>query len=163
MDQLAPNWSLEQVIGKSFTLAAMLVERALEKRGLSLCISTGSRAASEIVRKSVMFAEAVKKLSHGRLTYTSGFDHVTFSNGARVMSLPSSTDGANLRGWTASCVCIDEAAWIPHLEKVLQAISPTLSRDPSAELVLTTTPAGRNGPFYDLWVEARDHPEVWHV
>lgn len=62
-----------------------------------------------------------------------------------------------------NCVCIDEAAWIPHLEKVLQAISPTLSRDPSAELVLTTTPAGRNGPFYDLWVEARDHPEVWHV
>lgn len=41
------------LIGKSFTLSGLLVQRALEKgrSGLSLCVSTGQRAASEIVRK----------------------------------------------------------------------------------------------------------------
>lgn len=67
------------------------------------------------------------------------------------MSLPSSTDGTNLRGYTANCVVCDEAAYIYHLDEILHAIAPTLSRDPNAELILTSTPAGKNGAFYDLY------------
>lgn len=46
-------WISSRQIGKSFTLSGLLVQRALEKgrSGLSLCVSTGQRAASEIVRK----------------------------------------------------------------------------------------------------------------
>lgn len=138
--------------------------RALEHgpRGLSLCISTGARAASEIVKKAVQFAEAVKLLSHGSISYTSSYDKVVFSNGARVLSLPGSTDGSSLRGWSAQCVCCDEAAFIPHLDSILQAIAPTLTRDKDAELILTSTPAGRNGPFYDLFTRASSD-DRWFV
>lgn len=98
----------------------------------------------------------------GAVDYTCSFDSVKFSNGARVLSLPSSTDGANLRGFTAGCVCIDEAAFIPHLDLILQAIAPTLSRDKDAELILTTTPAGKNGCFYDLYQEAL-YNDDWYI
>lgn len=156
-------WLSARQLGKSFAIAALLTERALEKKnGLSLCISTGARAASEIVKKCSLFAEAVKKLSNGKIDYTCGYDHVHFSNGSRVMSLPSTTDGANLRGFTAQCVCIDEAAYIPHLDDIMQAIAPTLTRDKTAELVMTSTPAGKNGYFYDRWMAARDDPD-WHT
>lgn len=78
------------------------------------------------------------------------------------MSLPSSTDGANLRGYTATCVCVDEGAYIWHLDDILQAINPTLSRDPNAELIFTTTPAGKNGDFYDLYQSALTDDD-WYV
>lgn len=86
------------------------------QNGLSLCISTGARAASEIIRKCVQFAEAVKLLSKGAITYTSSFDAVKFSNGSRVVSLPSN-DPEKLRGYTIrGCCVIDEAAYISHLD-----------------------------------------------
>lgn len=158
-------WLAARQIGKSFTLGGLLVYKALEHgpKGVSLCISTGSRAAAEIIRKAVLFAEAVKVLSNNVVTYHASHDRVQFSNGARVISLPSSTDGANLRGFTAQCVCIDEAAFVWHLDQIMQAIGPALSRDKNAELVLTSTPAGKNGPFYDLYQLAKDSQDVWHV
>lgn len=59
-------WISARQIGKSFTIAGILVYKALSrKNGLSLCISTGARAASEIIVKCRLFAEAVKQLSKG--------------------------------------------------------------------------------------------------
>ena len=102
--------------------------KALEKQGnLSLCISVNSRSASEIVKKCQQFAEAVKALSKGKISYSSSFDSIKFSNGSRILSLPSTAD--SLRGFTAACVAIDESAFIYKLEDILQAIGPTLSRD----------------------------------
>ena len=94
-------------------------------------------------------------LTDGQLTFKSSFDSVRFSNGSRVMALPSSTDGANLRGWTVTgCVAIDEAAFIRNLDAIMQAIAPTLSRSRTAQLVIASTPAGKHGRFYDMWKAA---------
>lgn len=155
-------WLSGRQLGKSFTLAGTLVFQALEKAGgLSLCISTGARAASEIVKKCVMFAEAVKRLSKGKITYTAGYDHVAFSTGSRVMSLPSSCDGASLRGYSARCVAIDEAGFIPHLEDILQAIAPALTRDKDAVLLLASTPSGKNSAFWRMFQTAQ-FDSSWH-
>lgn len=125
-------------------------------------MSTGARAADEIMEKCRRWAEAVKVASGGRISYAAGADHVVFSTGARIMSLPGTTDGGNLRGFTANCVCIDEAAFVPRLDIVMQALAPALTRDPDAELIMTTTPAGRNGFFYDAYQQAlNDHD--WYI
>ena len=156
-------WISGRQLGKSFTIAGILCYKALSKKnGLSLCISTGARAASEIIRKCSQFAEAIKLLTEGNIDYTQSFDSIKFSNGCRVLSLPSSTDGANLRGFSAQCVCVDESAYISHLDTILQAINPTLTRDKEAELILTTTPAGKNGYFYKLYEDAKYNDE-WYV
>ena len=97
MDQFPPNRSL--VIGKSFSLAFSATQKALSKKyGLSLIVSTGARAASEMLRKCVNFAEAVKKLSNGKIDYTNSADAIKFSNGSRILSLPSGNPAA-LRGF----------------------------------------------------------------
>lgn len=95
-------------------------------------------------------AEAVKTLSNGAITFESSADCVRFSNGSRVLSLPSGNPAA-LRGYSAACTVIDEAAYIDNAEQVMQAILPTLTRDKSAELVVASTPAGCSGLFWDLW------------
>ena len=156
-------WISSRQIGKSWSIALLLCYKSLSKKnGLSLCISTGSRAASEIIRKCEQFAEAIKVLSDGEIDYTSSFDSIKFNNGSRVLSLPSSTDGSNLRGYTGNCVCIDEAAYVSHLDNIMNAINPTLSRDDNAELILTTTPAGKNGDFYELYSDALND-DNWYV
>lgn len=156
-------WISSRQIGKSFTIAGILCYKCLQKKnGLSLCISTGSRAASEIIRKCEQFAQAIKLLSNNEIDFTASFDQIKFNNGSRILSLPSSTDGANLRGFSSQVVCIDEAAFIPHLDNILQAINPTLSRDKNAELILTSTPAGKNSIFYNLYQDTKDN-EDWYI
>ena len=61
-----------------------------------------------------------------------------------------------------NCVCIDEAAYVSHLDNIMNAINPTLSRDDNAELILTTTPSGKNGDFYELYSDALND-DNWYV
>ena len=45
----------------------------------------------------------------------------------------------------------------------MQAIAPTLTRDPNAELIFATTPAGKSGYFYNnIYLPALNSPE-WYV
>lgn len=44
----------------------------------------------------------------------------------------------------------------------MQAISPTLSRDPEAILILASTPAGKSSAFYKTWEQAQADP-AWHA
>lgn len=55
-------------------------------------------------------------MTDGAITYSASAEKVSFSLGSRVLSLPSSTDGANLRGFTASMVAIDEACYVSNLD-----------------------------------------------
>ena len=136
-----------------------MCNKVLQKKGtLGLCVSTGQRAASELLKKVKQMAEAVKVVSKGLITYTDNADAVTFSTGSRIVSLPSNPDG--LRGFSASVVCIDEAAFVPFAEEIYQAIAPTLTRDKTSELILCSTPAGCSGLFYDLLQNADDS---WYV
>ena len=100
-------------------------------------------------------AFAVKTLTKGKLDYTSSADSIKFANGARVLSLPSGNP-AGLRGYTAAATLIDECAYIDHPYDVYSAIVPTLTRDPDAELVVASTPAGKYGLYWDLWNNADD-------
>ena len=153
-------WLSSRQAGKSWALAFIAVEKCLlKKNGLSLCVSTGSRAAQELIKKCQQFAEAVKIMSHGQIDYVPSADAVKFSNGSRVISLPSGNPTA-LRGWSAQAILIDEAAFIERPDDVFAAIAPTLTRDPDSELIVASTPAGKHGFFWNLWNSADDS---WHV
>ena len=71
-----------------------------QKNGLSLVVSVGARSAAEIIKKCEQMAQAVKILSNGSIDYSASVDQIKFSNGSRVVSLPSGNPGA-LRGWSA--------------------------------------------------------------
>lgn len=163
---LAPKkrklWLAARQIGKSFSLGYLAVYKALSKKGgLALIISTGARASSEIMKKVTQFADAVKVMSNSRIDYTASADCVKFNNGSRVLSLPSGNPSA-LRGYTSVATIIDEAAFIERPEEVLAAILPTLTRDPNSELVVASTPAGKNSLFYEMYNSALNDEE-WYV
>lgn len=148
-------------VGKSFVVGYELVKAALSKKnGLAICVSTGARAASELLAKAKMFAEAVRIATNDAVTYTSSFDAIKFSTGSRVLSLPNNP--AALRGTSCQLIALDEAAFIEHPEDVFAAIAPTLTRDPTSKMLLTSTPAGANGWFYETYCKALES-EDWYV
>ena len=152
-------WLSSRQIGKSWSLAFIAVYKALSrKNGLSLCISTGARAAAELVKKCEQMACAANALAGNGLDYVSSADGIRFGNGSRVLSLPSGNPAA-LRGYSAQAVLIDECAFIERPYEVYSAILPTLTRDKDSELIVTSTPAGKSGLFWDLWNGA---DESWY-
>lgn len=157
-------WLSARQIGKSFDCGYIAVKEALTspqgKNGLSLCISTGARAASELLKKVAQMAEALHIIDPS-ITYSARQDCITFSSGQRVVSLPSGNP-SGLRGYTADCIIIDESAYIERPEDVYAAIVPTLTRNKNAKLVLASTPAGMNSWFYDIYQKALEDPD-WYV
>jgi phage FluMu gp28-like protein len=149
-------WLAARQIGKSTCASFLAAYKALERtNGLSLVISTGMRGANEFIRKAATVAEAVKVASDGAFRYNRTADSIRFSNGSRILSLPSGSP-QSLRGFTANCIIIDEAAYIENMDEVWAAIAPTVTRDPNAEVVLCSTPAGKSGFFYDVWSGKND-------
>lgn len=59
-------------------------------------------------------------------------------------------------------IVVDEAAYIERPDEVWAAIAPTLTRNPDAELVVASTPAGKASWFYDKVQEAKADPSSWH-
>lgn len=140
-------------------MSFLAVYKALSKKnGLSLCISTGARAANELIKKCEQMAYAVKTLTKGKLDYSASADSIRFANGSRVLSLPSGNP-AGLRGYSSAATLIDECAYIDRPNDVWAAIVPTLTRDPDSELVVASTPAGKYGLYWDLWNNADG---TWH-
>lgn len=138
-------------IGKSFLISYEAVKKSLLKdKSLSILVSTGQRAANELLKKVLRFAEAARLATEGKVTYTSNAECVTFSNGSRIMSLPNSPEAC--RGWTVTGVlCLDEAAFIMNADEIYQSLTPTMTRCKDAELIISSTPGGCSGLFYDLW------------
>lgn len=152
-------WLSSRQVGKSWAIAFMAAHSVLQKpNSIGLCISTGARAATELLKKCKQMADSIKILSRGKITYEANAEAITFSTGSRIVSLPSNPDG--LRGYTASFVAMDECAFIPFVDECYQAILPTLTRDKDSELVVCSTPAGKSGLFYDFYGNADDS---WYV
>lgn len=111
------------------------------------------------MKKVNQMAEAVKILTNGRIDYSASQDACKFSTGARVLSLPSGNP-ISLRGWSAQAILIDECAFIERPYDVMAAIGPSLTRDPDSELIIASTPAGKQGLFWDIYNSV---DEKWYV
>ena len=83
----------------------------MKDNSVILVISTGSRASEEWLNKAEQFAQAIQVLSDNFYTFTRTSDKLIFSNGSRILSLPSGNP-TSLRGYTAQCVIIDECFFI---------------------------------------------------
>jgi phage FluMu gp28-like protein len=139
-------------IGKSWCCGFLSTYTCCKKpNSLVLYLSTGLRAANEALKTCLKFAEAVRVLSEGKITYTSNSTCITFSNGSRIMSLPGKPESC--RGWSADLICLDEVAFWQNPDETWRAIVPTITnqlRGADKKVVICSTPMGRNSLFYDL-------------
>jgi hypothetical protein len=111
---------------------------------LTLIVSPSIRQSSEMFRNITkmmqMLDDPPKKLEDNRLS-------CTLSNDSRIISLPSNPD--TVRGFAApTLVLIDEAARCT--DSLYYAVRPMLATG-GGQLILLSTPNGKQGFFWDSW------------
>ena len=72
---------------------------------------------------------------------------LVFSNGSEIVSLPANASTG--RGYPASRVYLDEAAYLSYAELIFQGILPTLTA--GGQLTLLSTPHGKVNLFARIW------------
>ncbi len=135
--------------GKSTVTAAKAVHRAYTVPGsLVLVLAPCGRQSGEFVRKAKAFV--------GRLGIRVRGDgdnaiSIAFPNGSRIVGLPGNE--ANVRGFTASLILIDEAARVP--DELYRAMRPSLAVG-DGDLWLMSTPYGKRGFYWEEWAHGTD-------
>lgn len=81
---------------------------------------------------------------------------VEFGNGSDFRISATSSDAA--RGMTISALLLDECAHIDEhvLKEFWSAVKPTVSADPNARVLISSTPNGVGNLFHDLWEKAEN-------
>ncbi len=141
--------------GKTSVLAARAVKELHIPDSLTLCIAPAERQAKIIAR------EIGQQLRHTELTITrSTLTELEMSNGARCIALPSTSD--TIRGFpSVSLICLDECAFLADDENLISSIVPMLTT--SGQIYFSSTPAGRNGYFAKLFLEAKSDDGIHRI
>lgn len=73
-----------------------------------------------------------------------------FANGSRIITSPTSANA--IRGQSASCIILDEFAFVEDsiARDFWTAVTPTLIMAPDAKMFVSSTPNGTDNIFYDL-------------
>jgi hypothetical protein len=129
--------------------------QAAATRTLAHCLSKPDRTAmvfSPTKRQSQEFARTVRNVDKAigmpfkRVSENSS--EVEWENGSRLMSMPDRQTG--VVGFTPSLIVIDEASRVSDL--LYMSVRPMLAL--GAELIVTSTPFGKRGWFFDIWDSA---------
>ena len=130
--------------GKSTTLSTLALHTAVyNPKSLILVICPALRQASELVRKVLdrLAWLKIKPSLKGESKLT-----VELGNGSRIISLPATE--ATVRTFTADLIIEDEAGDVP--DDLYTAILPMLVIR-AGRLILSGTPKGRRGHFFESW------------
>lgn len=78
---------------------------------------------------------------------------IVFSNRSKIKGFATSSDAA--RGYSASIVIMDEAAFVPNniASKVFESIYPVISSSKKSHFIMVSTPNGAdpNNLYYNIW------------
>lgn len=132
-------------VGKS-TSTACLAWGGMSLGLMVLIVAPSERQSRELLRKVLDFKNADPSAPR---VVRSTLTELELANGGRVLCAPASSD--TVRGFTVDLLIVEEAAFVP--EEVITALLPM--RKESGRVVMISTPAGRQGFFYDTWTAGK--------
>jgi len=148
-------------VGKSMTASILALYVAVTTtEGLVLVVSPAERQAKELVRVvrglaarlGLSTTEREQSIAPSAISMTK----VEFPNGARVLSVPGSSE-ATIRGFSApSLIIVDEASRVS--EPTFGAIRPMMVAAPAFRLLLLSSPWLKAGLFFQA---ATDQTGIW--
>lgn len=134
-------------VGVSWELAAYMVWRAQYQPGaVVLALSAGQLEAYELLGKARAIQEALPDALRRPLAVDAAGE-MSFTGGGRIMALPATQKAG--RGYTATLVVVDEAAFHPWAAANYGAYRPTV--EAGGQLLMVSTANGAQGFFHDLY------------
>ncbi len=140
--------------GKSTIVAIRALHHALiTPRSLVLILSPSQRQSGELFKK---ITEFYHELGRRGGSDASSATTLKLRNGSRIVSLPGSEP--TVRGFSApSLVLIDEAAQVS--DELYYAVTPMFATS-RGQLILLSTPRGKQGIFWRAWDQEADWKRV---
>lgn len=131
--------------GKTTTTAVKALHKGMySENSLILLFSKAQRQSSELLAKIHGY---INTMDRPPILTKDAATELKFSNGSRIVSLPG--DGDSIRGYSAPAMIIeDEAGFVT--DALHEAFLPMLATT-DGELVLMSTPNGKQGHFYEAW------------
>lgn len=137
--------------GKSTVTGALALHQAITEAGSeTIIVSPSAQQSGELLRRTIELYREADPPVHAE---AESMMRITFENGSRILSLPGTPRA--VRGYTASLLIIDEAAFV--LDEVFQAADPMLAVS-GGRLIALSTPFGSRGWFYNEWTGSGN----WH-
>ena len=134
-------------IGKSLTLAAKALWNAFVKTDQDIIIVAQNLRQAKVVFDHIyryVSTNILIKKHTRKLTIT----EIKFDNNSIIRCLPAGRTGEGIRGFTATMIIFDEAAFIP--DEVFVSLEPSLGVKGS-QAIYSSTPYGKRGYFYQLY------------
>ncbi len=126
--------------GKSTTIAAKAVHFAITNPNTTtLIVSATLRQSLLLFEKILAFSNKIRS----SIAYTSK-TKIRYTNNSSIIALPCS--GSTLRGYTASLLILDEAAFIPK-DLINNILMPMISTT-NGSVWMVSTPYSKDHPFY---------------
>jgi len=139
--------------GKSTIVAILALHHALTNRNaVVLILAKSQRQSEELLRKVVTFFHQLGEPGGSRGESATALE---LNNGSRVLALPGSEE--TTRGYSASLLLIDEAAQVS--DALYHSSTPMLAAS-NGQLILLSTPHGKQGVFYRTWNEGQGWKKI---
>jgi|TARA_Y100000310_G_C20701853_1_gene830732 hypothetical protein len=129
--------------GKSTGTSILAAETALKKPNQFIVIGAYVIDQAQLIFRKIheyILANNKKQLK-SRVT----LNFLELKNGSKILCRPIGDTGAGMRGYSATMLIIDEAAFVPN--RAWEAIEPIISVT-KGRTILLSTPQGKRGFFY---------------
>lgn len=131
--------------GKTSLIATRAAWTALSQPdSVTLVVAATQNQAEELVARAATYLDKVA-IPYRR----DPRNGIRLANGSRILALPNREE--SIRGYSADLILIDEAAFVP--DETFEAL-PILASSRQPSLWLLSTPRGKAGFFYEIWISS---------
>jgi len=147
-------------VGKSRTASWMALHHAVTHPG-SLVLVT----ADALRQSSELFSQLQSEINNSGLAdeqwgiERSTQTEIEFEHDSRIKVVPTGRNGNKIRGFTADLIIIDEAAFVE--DSIFKEVIEPMTLVSKGTIVLSSTPYGASGYFYDKAQESELSDSPW--
>ena len=142
-------------VGKSTTTLGWLLHYVLfnESKTVGILANKASTARELLSRIQIAYQHLPKYLQQGLKEWNKG--SLELENGSKIIG--SSTSSSAIRGFSFSCILLDEFAHVQrHIaDEFIRSVYPTISSGKETKIIIVSTPKGFN-MFYKYWNDAEN-------
>ena len=142
-------------VGKSTTTLGWLLHYVLfnESKTVGILANKAATARELLSRIQIAYQHLPKYLQQGLKEWNKG--SLELENGSKIIA--SSTSSSAIRGFSFSCILLDEFAHVQrHIaDEFIRSVYPTISSGKETKVIIVSTPKGFN-MFYKYWNDAEN-------
>jgi len=142
-------------VGKSTTTLGWLLHYVLfnQSKTVGILANKAATARELLSRIQIAYQHLPKFLQQGLKEWNKG--SLELENGSKIIA--SSTSSSAIRGFSFSCILLDEFAHVQrHIaDEFIRSVYPTISSGKETKVIIVSTPNGFN-MFYKYWNDAEN-------